>query len=110
MKRNSLNLLVDAASMVALVSLVSTGLLMRFVLPPGSRGGAGLSLWGWTRHDWGDFHFYAAALLAIAAGIGVFIAIAQANTQPGASEGGRRVRAGWVSPLDRAEPPQEARP
>lgn len=36
--------------------LASTGLILAFRLPPGSRGGQGLSLLGWTRHDWGDLH------------------------------------------------------
>lgn len=35
-----------------------TGLLLAFRLPPGSRGGRGLSALGWTRHDWGDLHFW----------------------------------------------------
>ncbi|MFU8892391.1 MAG: DUF4405 domain-containing protein [Luteolibacter sp.] len=33
-----------------------TGLLLAYRLPPGSRGGHGLSALGWTRHDWGDLH------------------------------------------------------
>lgn len=36
--------------------LASTGLILAFRLPPGSRGGRGLGLLGWTRHDWGDLH------------------------------------------------------
>lgn len=35
-----------------------TGVLLAFRLPPGSRGGRGLSALGWTRHDWGDLHFW----------------------------------------------------
>lgn len=35
-----------------------TGLLLAYRLPPGSRGGHGLSALGWTRHDWGDLHFW----------------------------------------------------
>lgn len=48
--------------------LASTGLILAFRLPPGSRGGRGLSLLGWTRHDWGDLHtwlsYVAMALVA----------------------------------------------
>jgi hypothetical protein len=35
-----------------------TGLLLAYRLPPGSRGGHGLSSLGWTRHEWGDLHFW----------------------------------------------------
>jgi hypothetical protein len=48
--------------------LASTGLVLAFRLPPGSRGGRGLSLLGWTRHDWGDLHTwlaYAAVVLIV---------------------------------------------
>ncbi|GAA5482797.1 DUF4405 domain-containing protein [Haloferula sargassicola] len=37
-------------------ALAGTGLLISFRLPPGSRGGRGLSALGWGRHDWGDLH------------------------------------------------------
>ena len=40
--------------------LLGTGLLLVYRLPPGSRGGRGLSMLGMGRHDWGDLHFYAA--------------------------------------------------
>jgi hypothetical protein len=49
--------------------LASTGLILAFRLPPGSRGGQGLSLLGWGRHDWGDLHTwlsYAAVTLVAA--------------------------------------------
>ena len=36
--------------------MAGTGLLLAFRLPPGSRGGAGLTAMGWGRHDWGDVH------------------------------------------------------
>lgn len=39
-----------------LCAMAGTGVLLAFRLPPGSRGGAGWSVWGWTRHDWGDLH------------------------------------------------------
>jgi hypothetical protein len=49
--------------------LASTGLILAFRLPPGSRGGRGLSLAGWDRHGWGDLHTwlsYAAVTLVFA--------------------------------------------
>jgi len=34
--------------------MAGTGLLMAFQLIPGSRGGQGLEVLGWNRHEWGD--------------------------------------------------------
>lgn len=66
MRRPALNFLVDAAAFVGFVFLVSTGVLMRYVLPPGS--GKRTLVWGLDRHDWGALHFWiAAAFLAVLA-------------------------------------------
>ncbi|MCH7226133.1 DUF4405 domain-containing protein [Haloferula sp. A504] len=47
-------------------ALAGTGLLLAWRLPPGSRGGRGLSALGWGRHDWGDLHTWLAyAFLAL---------------------------------------------
>jgi hypothetical protein len=40
--------------------LAATGLILAYRLPPGSRGGRGLELLGWSRHDWGDLHTWLA--------------------------------------------------
>jgi len=56
MKRNTLNYLLDIALALAMLGLLGTGLVMRFVLPPGS--GRQRLLWGWGRHDWGDLHYW----------------------------------------------------
>lgn len=37
-------------------AMIGTGLLMAFRLIPGNRGGRGLEVWGWSRHEWGDLH------------------------------------------------------
>lgn len=63
MKRNTLNLTVDLMSLIILLALACTGLIMAFVLPPGSGGRGGLALWGMGRHDWGDVHFVLALAL-----------------------------------------------
>ncbi|MBW7905805.1 MAG: DUF4405 domain-containing protein [Phycisphaerae bacterium] len=63
MRRNTLNFVTDTVTLLVMLSMIATGLLIRYVLPPGSRGGSGLSLWGWTRHDWGDLHFWLAVSL-----------------------------------------------
>lgn len=57
MKRNTINFLVDVVTLLVFFGLVETGLLLYFVLPPGS-GKQGLSLWGLSRHEWGDIHFW----------------------------------------------------
>lgn len=80
MKRTHLNFLIDALAFVAMLLLFSTGLILAHKLPPGSGGehGAGVGrgaaeravtmLWGWTRHQWGDFHYWIAyGLLAVLA-------------------------------------------
>ena len=43
--------------------LAGTGLMLQYRLPPGSRGGRGLSVWGFSRHEWGDVHFWAAVAM-----------------------------------------------
>ena len=66
MNRSSLNFLIDAAAFVVFLFLTTTGILTRYVLPPGS--GRWATLWGLDRHGWGDVHFWlAVALLAILA-------------------------------------------
>lgn len=60
MLRNRINLLLDIVSLLVFLALLETGLLIRYVLPPGSTGGRGLSLWGWSRHDWGRVHWWLA--------------------------------------------------
>ncbi len=56
MKRNTLNYIVDAIGFVAMAFLISTGAIMRFVLPSGS--GYTLEVWGMDRHTWGHVHFW----------------------------------------------------
>lgn len=75
MKRPHLNFLIDAAAFVLFLLLMSSGLLLRYQLPPGSgeleghgpgRGSAErviTQLWGQTRHEWGDVHFWISVAL-----------------------------------------------
>jgi len=63
MRKNTLNLIVDLCSFAVMLALACTGLIMAFVLPPGTGGAGGLSLWGMGRHDWGDVHFVLALVL-----------------------------------------------
>ncbi len=43
---------------LSLCIMAATGFLLAFRLPPGSRGGGGLTAWGWSRHEWGDLHMW----------------------------------------------------
>ncbi len=73
MKRNVWNIVIDAISFVVFMLMISTGLLLKFILPPGSgrvemllRGsGRGIEktidvFMGLTRHEWGEIHFWIA--------------------------------------------------
>ncbi len=72
MKRVRLNAIIDAIALVGFMGLASTGLLLRYQLPPGSGGMTGRGtgrgnmlqpvelLWGLTRHEWGDYHYWIA--------------------------------------------------
>ncbi len=67
MKRNTLNYIVDAITLLVMWGLLATGLLIKYVLPPGS--GHWLALNGWNRHDWGEVHFW----LAVSACVLMFV-------------------------------------
>lgn len=69
MRRDTLNFVVDLLALVAMMGLIASGLVQRYLLPPGSRGGRGLSLWGLDRHGWGDIHFW------IAVGLGALLVL-----------------------------------
>ena len=61
MRRNTLNFIIDCALALAMLGMIMTGLVIRFVLPPGSGQQA---LWSLTRHEWGDVHFWLAVAIA----------------------------------------------
>lgn len=60
MTRNTTNFVVDLLTAAVALWLVFTGLLLYFVLPPGS-GQRGLVLLGLDRHGWGEVHLWTAA-------------------------------------------------
>lgn len=62
MRKNTLNFIVDLLTLLAILTMIGTGLIMYFTLPPGS-GSRGLILWGLGRHDWGDVHFWSSVAL-----------------------------------------------
>jgi len=58
MKRTRLNFLIDLIAFTGFVVLTTTGVLMRYTLPPGS--GHDSTIWGLDRHEWGGLHFWVA--------------------------------------------------
>jgi hypothetical protein len=56
MQRTIVNLIVDLTAAVLLLAMIATGYLLQFPLPPGTN--KALSLWGLTRHQWGEIHFW----------------------------------------------------
>jgi hypothetical protein len=56
MNRTIANIIFDIIAAFLLLGMIATGYLLRFPLPPGSN--KTLSLWGLTRHQWGDIHFW----------------------------------------------------
>jgi hypothetical protein len=64
MKRLFDHLTIDLVAAGLMVGMVATGYLLRFPLPPGTN--KSLTLWGLTRHQWGDVHFWISlALLGV---------------------------------------------
>jgi hypothetical protein len=64
MRRNALHLAVDVVLFLTVLSLAGTGLLLAYVLPGGS-GRA--TVWGWSRHDWGELHLWIALTMLVVA-------------------------------------------
>lgn len=76
MKKNTPNFIVDLVSFIVLLCIFFTGVIMKYILPPGS-GGRGYGYRGgaeadrvrqfisMTRHEWGSVHFYLAILFII---------------------------------------------
>lgn len=64
MHKNTLNILVDLVAFLAVLALLATGILLRFVLPPGA-GRGNWVVWGFTRHEWGSVHFWIAVGAAV---------------------------------------------
>ena len=71
MKRITANFFVDAVAFTAFVLLTATGLVERYLLPPGT--GHFRALWGMNRHHWGQIHFWIAVTLMAVLGLHVLL-------------------------------------
>tara|TARA_R110000787_G_scaffold22308_6_gene64951 strand:+ start:4026 stop:4616 length:591 start_codon:yes stop_codon:yes gene_type:complete len=56
MKKSNQNFIIDTLAIITFIFLTSTGILMRFMLPPGS--GKHTTIWNLDRHEWGAIHFW----------------------------------------------------
>lgn len=56
MKRSKLNFIIDNVAFIAFLLLTTTGILLRYILPPGS--GKHSTIWNLDRHEWGGIHFW----------------------------------------------------
>ena len=86
MKRSTWISVIDVFAFVSFLFLIATGVLIRYVLPPGSGGVAShvdagrrvlqkpVSLvWGLTRHEWGDIHFWLSVIFLIVVALHLLI-------------------------------------
>lgn len=62
MRKHSQNVIIDGILFLCLMVLLGTGLIMYWVLPAGSRGEVFLN---YTRHEWGNLHFWVAMAFTI---------------------------------------------
>lgn len=56
MKRSNIILIIDAFAFASFLFLTSTGILLHYLLPPGS--GRWSDIWNLNRHEWGEIHFW----------------------------------------------------
>ena len=56
MKRSKFNFIIDIVAFIAFLLLTTTGILLRYILPPGS--GKHSTIWSLDRHEWGGIHFW----------------------------------------------------
>ena len=70
MNKANLIKLIDLLSFIGLSALISTGALIKFSLPP--KSGAA-TIWGLTRHEFGDIHFYISVFFLIIITIHLFL-------------------------------------
>ena len=57
--KKQFNIVIDIIAFAAFICMISTGVIMRYLLPPGSHD---QNIWGLNRHGWGDIHFWLSAI------------------------------------------------
>lgn len=60
-RKPTLNFIIDSITFAFFTFLATSGILMKYILPPGS--GRIYTIWGLSRHDWGAIHFWIAIFL-----------------------------------------------
>lgn len=73
MKKNTVKSIADILMYFLICFLAGTGLLIHFKLVPGFQGGHGLTLFGLDRHEWGDYHTYAAYGIIVLTALHLFL-------------------------------------
>ena len=63
MNRTLLNIIIDLLATLSFLGMIATGYLLHFPMPPGSNRTH--FLWGLTRHQWGDIHFWISIALLL---------------------------------------------
>ncbi|MCA9396443.1 MAG: DUF4405 domain-containing protein [Candidatus Omnitrophica bacterium] len=64
--KQAFNRVVNALGLITFIFMISTGSILKWILPPGSGRLEGREAWGreiasyigLTRHEWGEVHFY----------------------------------------------------
>ncbi len=68
MRKSVINRVLNLLLWMSFCAMAATGMLLAFRLPPGRKGGSGLTALGWSRHEWGDLHTWISyALLTLVA-------------------------------------------
>lgn len=62
MNQFSVTKALDFLSFIALMLMLSSGVFLKFTLPPRSGGD---EVWGLSRHNWGDVHYYLSILFLL---------------------------------------------
>jgi hypothetical protein len=63
LKRTAVNLSIDLLAAISFIGMIATGYILFFALPPGTN--RSLSLWGLTRHQWGQIHSWVSVGLLV---------------------------------------------
>lgn len=71
MKRSIQNIVIDAIAFVGFILLTTTGMLMHYILPAGSRRFK--TICGMDRHEWGNIHFWISVFFLCCLAVHLFL-------------------------------------